>query len=196
MIASRQRVTVGASTLTKRASSGRRVFVKAPRAVQTAEAEVSAEAKAATIALADVKDTLGRGFILVDIRSPEEIAETGSKYSWEKIPIAAMDEEGNPVSNPYFLADIKEKFPNSMSRILLGCDDGTFRSELAHKLISNKLGYSQVKIIEGGIDAYIVHEGLTKDDLKKAPRAMAQAGNDLSTLVHGVDMRQGGQKLY
>ena len=155
------------------------------------------EAKAAMVKVEDVKDVLGRGFILIDIRSPEEIMETGSKYSWEKIPIAAMDEEGNPVSNPHFLVDIKEKFPNTMSRILLACDDGTFRSELGHKLITNKLGYSQVRIIEGGLDAYFQHEGLTKEDLKMAPRAQAQAVNDLSTLVNGVDMRQGNQQpLY
>ena len=155
----------------------------------------SAEADAAKIKVTDVKETLGRGFILVDIRSPEEVAETGSKFSWEKIPIAAMDDEGNPMSNPNFLALIKNKFPNSMSRILLACDDGTFRSELAHKLITQKLGYSQVKIIEGGIDAYIEFQPLTKEDKIKV-RMVAQAGNDLSMLVSGVDTRQAGQKLY
>ncbi|CAL6419040.1 unnamed protein product [Bathycoccus prasinos] len=134
----------------------------------------SAEADAAKIKVTDVKETLGRGFILVDIRSPEEVAETG---------------------NPNFLALIKNKFPNSMSRILLACDDGTFRSELAHKLITQKLGYSQVKIIEGGIDAYIEFQPLTKEDKIKV-RMVAQAGNDLSMLVSGVDTRQAGQKLY
>ena len=159
---------------------------------------VSAEVatvEAAKVKVTDVKETLGRGFILVDIRSPEEVMETGSKFSWEKIPIAAMDDDGNPVSNPAFLAMIKEKFPNSLSRILLACDDGTFRSELAHKLITGKLGYSQVKIIDGGIDAYIEHQPLTKEDKVKV-RMVAQAGNDLSVLVNGVDTRQAGQKYY
>merc|ERR1712100_743200 len=116
--------------------------------------------------------------------APEEVMETGSKFSWEKIPIAAMDDDGNPVSNPAFLALIKEKFLNSLSRILLACDDGTFRSELAHRLITGKLGYSQVKIIDGGIDAYIEHQPLTKEDKVKV-RMVAQAGNDLSVLVNG-----------
>ena len=159
---------------------------------------VSAEVatvEAAKVKVTDVKETLGRGFILVDIRSPEEVMETGSKFSWEKIPIAAMDDDGNPVSNPAFLALIKEKFPNSLSRILLACDDGTFRSELAHRLITGKLGYSQVKIIDGGIDAYIEHQPLTKEDKVKV-RMVAQAGNDLSVLVNGVDTRQAGQKYY
>ena len=157
-------------------------------------AEVAA-VEAAKVKVTDVKETLGRGFVLVDIRSPEEVMETGSKFSWEKIPIAAMDDDGNPVSNPAFLALIKEKFPNSLSRILLACDDGTFRSELAHRLITGKLGYSQVKIIDGGIDAYIEHQPLTKEDKVKV-RMVAQAGNDLSVLVNGVDTRQAGQKYY
>jgi rhodanese-related sulfurtransferase len=157
--------------------------------------DAEAAAQAAKIKVTDVKETLGRGFILVDIRSPEEVQETGSKFSWEKIPIARMDEDGNPISNPNFLAQIKNKFPNSMSRILLACDDGTFRSELAHKLITQKLGYSQVKIIDGGIDAYIEFQPLTKEDKIKV-RMVAQAGNDLSVLVSGVDTRQAGQKYY
>ena len=157
--------------------------------------DADAAAQAAKIKVTDVKETLGRGFILVDIRSPEEVQETGSKFSWEKIPIARMDEDGNPISNPNFLAQIKNKFPNSMSRILLACDDGTFRSELAHKLITQKLGYSQVKIIDGGIDAYIEFQPLTKEDKIKV-RMVAQAGNDLSVLVSGVDTRQAGQKYY
>jgi rhodanese-related sulfurtransferase len=157
--------------------------------------DAEAAAQAAKIKVTDVKETLGRGFILVDIRSPEEVQETGSKFSWEKIPIARMDEDGNPISNPNFLAQIKDKFPNSMSRILLACDDGTFRSELAHRLITQKLGYSQVKIIDGGIDAYIEFQPLTKEDKIKV-RMVAQAGNDLSVLVSGVDTRQAGQKYY
>ena len=60
---------------------------------------------------------------------------------------------------------------------------------------TQKLGYSQVKIIEGGIDAYIEFQPLTKEDKIKV-RMVAQAGNDLSMLVSGVDTRQAGQKLY
>jgi hypothetical protein len=176
----------------KTSAEKRQMKFTSRRCVVSAEV---ATVEAAKVKVTDVKETLGRGFILVDIRSPEEVMETGSKFSWEKIPIAAMDDDGNPVSNPAFLAMIKEKFPNSLSRILLACDDGTFRSELAHKLITGKLGYSQVKIIDGGIDAYIEHQPLTKEDKVKV-RMVAQAGNDLSVLVNGVDTRQAGQKYY
>ena len=39
-----------------------------------------------------------------------------------------MDEDGSIHMNPNFLAQIRQEFPNSMSRILIACDDGTFRS--------------------------------------------------------------------
>ena len=42
-----------------------------------------------------------------------------------------MDEDGAIHMNPNFLAQIRQEFPNSMSRILIACDDGTFRSEKA-----------------------------------------------------------------
>ena len=156
---------------------------------------VSAEVatvEAAKVKVTDVKETLGRGFILVDIRSPEEVMETGSKFSWEKIPIAAMDDDGNPVSNPAFLAMIKE-----VSKLVEPiCWRATTDVSIElHKLITGKLGYSQVKIIDGGIDAYIEHQPLTKEDKVKV-RMVAQAGNDLSVLVNGVDTRQAGQKYY
>jgi hypothetical protein len=41
-------------------------------------------------------------------------------------------------------------------------DDGEFRSEKAAKAIVTKLGYSQVKVIEGGIDALLEAFPLTK----------------------------------
>jgi hypothetical protein len=40
-----------------------------------------------------------------------------------------MDDDGAIHMNPNFLAQIKKEFPNTMSRMLIACDDGTFRSE-------------------------------------------------------------------
>ena len=40
-----------------------------------------------------------------------------------------MDEDGTIHMNPNFLGQIKQEFPNTMSRMLIACDDGTFRSE-------------------------------------------------------------------
>jgi rhodanese-related sulfurtransferase len=152
-----------------------------------------ADASKAMVPVDQVKDTLGRGFIIVDIRSPEEWQE-GSKRTWKKICLAVMDDDGNPELNPYFLSEIKHEFPNTLSRILLVCDDGTMRSEVAHKNIT-KLGYSQVKIIEGGAEAYFKAFPLTEAD-KRVWTLEKQAGDDLSVLVSGVDMRQRSEKYY
>ena len=52
-------------------------------------------------------------------RSPDEVAETGSKHNWKQIPLAAMGPDGSPVTNPNFMADVKAAFPNAMSRIVI-----------------------------------------------------------------------------
>ena len=46
-----------------------------------------------------------------------------------RLQLAAMDEDGTIHMNPNFLGQIKQEFPNTMSRMLIACDDGTFRSE-------------------------------------------------------------------
>jgi hypothetical protein len=45
------------------------------------------------------------------------------------VQLAAMDEDGSIHMNPNFLEQVKQEFPNTMSRMLIACDDGTFRSE-------------------------------------------------------------------
>lgn len=44
--------------------------------------------------------------------------QVGYKFTWQTIPLAALTDEG-PVRNPYFLATVKEAFPNTMSRMLV-----------------------------------------------------------------------------
>eukprot|EP00854_Cymbomonas_tetramitiformis_P018136 gene18136-21603_t len=75
------------------------------------------------------------------------------------------------------------------------CDDGTFRSEVAAKNITEKLGYTQVKVLEGGLDAYTEVFPYTDADKIKW-KMQDQPGHDLSELVYGVDTRQPGQKFY
>merc|ERR1711924_402048 len=72
--------------------------------VRAAEAEAEAEFEVPVVTPDGVKDLLDKGYTIVDIRSPQEVAETGSKRIWEKIPRAAMTEEG-PVMNRQWLAD-------------------------------------------------------------------------------------------
>ena len=106
-----------------------------------------------------------------------------------------MDDAGDIHMNPNFLAQVRQEFPNSMSRILIACDDGTFRSEKAAAAIVDKCGFSNVKIIDGGIDAYLAHSPLSDADKIKW-RMRPEIGEDLSFLVTGVDTRQEGQKYY
>lgn len=47
------------------------------------------------VAPKDVKDHLDRGFVLVDIRDPEECAETGYKFSWKNIVVRTRT--GGPI---------------------------------------------------------------------------------------------------
>ena len=106
-----------------------------------------------------------------------------------------MDEQGNIHMNPNFLAQIRQEFPNTMSRILIACDDGTTRSEKACTAIVEKCGYTQCKVIEGGIDAYLAAYPLTQADKVKW-RTRPEIGQDLSVLVSGVDTRQAGEIYY
>ncbi|CAL54256.1 Rhodanese-like domain [Ostreococcus tauri] len=165
-------------TAAKRSNKVSRVV----RADATAEADIAT----AMVPVDQVKDFLGRGFVIVDIRSPEEWAE-GSKNTWKKICLAIFDEETGEVEmNPSFMAQIKAEFPNTLSRILLVCDDGTERSEIAWRGIS-KRGYTQCKIIEGGSEAFFKAFPLTAAD-KRVWKLQDQPGADLSTLVSGVSM--------
>ena len=47
-----------------------------------------------------------------------------------------------------------------MSRVIIACDDGESRSEMAAKMVTD-LGYSAIAIVEGGIDAYLAVSPLT-----------------------------------
>lgn len=69
------------------------------------------------------------------------------------------------------------------------------RSFQACTAIVEKLGYTQCKVIEGGIDAYLAAFPLTQADKVKW-RAQDTDGQDLSVLVTGVDTRQAGEIYY
>ena len=156
------------------------------RHIARASADVDEALAKAQCPTADVKDPIGRGFVLVDIRSPEEWQE-GSKSTWKKICLAVFDEETGEVEmNPYFMGQIRDEFPNTLSRILLVCDDGTERSEIAWRGIT-KAGYTQCKIIQGGSEAYFKEFPLTAAD-KRVWKLADQPGEDLSQLVSGVSM--------
>merc|ERR1719389_1263866 len=68
-----------------------------------------------------------------------------------------------PVMNRQWLLQMKGKFPNKMSRILLACDDGTERMEIAADFL-NEEGYTAVQAIDGGIDQYLEEFPLEEKD--------------------------------
>ena len=157
--------------------------------VRAAEADAEAEFEVPVVTPDGVKDLLDRGYTIVDIRSPQEVAETGSKRIWEKIPLAAMTEEG-PVMNRQWLLQMKGKFPNKMSRILLACDDGTERTEIAADFLNDE-GYTAVQAIDGGIDQYLEEFPLEeKDKIVWKMSDADRSGPDTSALLHGVSTEQ------
>ena len=94
-----------------------------PRGVLAAAA--SAEPEVAYCQPEEVKGLLNKGYAFLDIRSFEEMEETNTKYGSKRVPLAAMNEAGDIVFNQFWLQTVKETFPNTMSRIILVCDDGT-----------------------------------------------------------------------
>lgn len=63
-----------------------------------------------------------------------------------------------------------------MSRVIIACDDGGRRSELAAGMVTD-LGYTAIAIIEGGIDAYLKSFPLTEKDKKaRVARVEQQVG--------------------
>lgn len=68
------------------------------------------------------------------------------------------------------------KFKNKMSRVIIACDDGGRRSELAADMVTG-LGYNAIVTIEGGIDAYLKVSPLTERDKKaRVMRVEQQVG--------------------
>jgi hypothetical protein len=69
-----------------------------------------------------------------------------------------------------------KKFVNKLSRVIIGCDDGGRRSEIAAEMVTG-LGYTAIATIEGGIDAYLVVSPLQERDKKaRVARVEQQVG--------------------
>ena len=135
-----------------------------PRGVLAAAA--SAEPEVAYCQPEEVNGLLNKGYAFLDVRSFEEMEETNTKYGSKRVPLAAMNEDGDIVFNQFWLQTVKETFPNTMSRIILVCDDGTDRSEIAfNKLTGEPNNYTAVKVLEGGFDAYVEAGLMTEKDL-------------------------------
>lgn len=104
-----------------------------------------------------------KGYIVLDVRTPQENAE-GSKKWFTNLPIAFETEQG-PAFNKKFRAQIQKEFANRMSRIIVACDDGSDRTALTCEVLA-ELGYTNVMTLEGGVNAYLAHDPLTAADKK------------------------------
>merc|ERR1712118_629901 len=119
-----------------------------------------------------VKDLLDRGYTIVDIRSPQEVAETGSKRIWEKIPLAAMTEEG-PVMNRQWLLRRRHRA------------HGDRRGLPERRGLHRRAGHRR------GIDQYL--EEFPLDEKDKIVWKMSDAdrsGPDPAALLHGGSTEQ------
>ena len=65
------------------------------------------------------------------------------------------------------------KFKNKMSRVIIACDDGGRRSEVAAEMVT-ELGYTAIATIEGGVDAYLAAFPLTERDKKARVKRVEQ----------------------
>ena len=73
---------------------------------------------------------------------------------------ARGDEDGTIHMNPNFLAQIRQEFPNSMSRILIACDDARFARERGRPSWTSA---DTREGTDGGIDAYLAAFPLGRD---------------------------------
>lgn len=81
------------------------------------------------------------------------------------LPLAETDDSGNPVMNPNFKTTFDNKFKNRLSRVIIACQDGGRRSEIAAEIACG-MGYSAICIIEGGVEAYLAVSPLQERDTR------------------------------
>ena len=79
-------------------------------------------------------------------------------------------------SRPHPPARADAKFKNKLSRVIIACDDGGRRSEVAAEMVT-ELGYTAIATIEGGVDAYLAAFPLTeRDKTARVKRVEQQVG--------------------
>ena len=69
-----------------------------------------------------------------------------------------------------------KKFKNKMSRVIIACQDGGRRSEIAAEMVTG-LGYTAIALVEGGVEAYLKVSPLKESDKKaRVARVEQQVG--------------------
>lgn len=128
---------------------------QAPRAITARRSAQVTRCMASfqSIEVSSVNSMVDQGFIFVDIRADWEAEKYGKMDSWVNVPLAFLTDNG-PLKNPDFTRMMQEKFPDRNTPLLIACDDGEIRSEIAAKDLQN-MGYTQVYIVRGGTDDYL-----------------------------------------
>ena len=68
------------------------------------------------------------------------------------------------------------KFKNKMSRVIIACQDGGRRSEIAAEMVTG-LGYTSIAVVEGGVEEYLKVSPLKEADKKaRVARVEQQVG--------------------
>ena len=76
---------MSASFVTFKTAVAPRMRGRAAKLTRATRGSVATRASVVKISVNEVKDHLDRGFVLVDIRDPDEARETGYKSSWKNI---------------------------------------------------------------------------------------------------------------
>jgi hypothetical protein len=152
----------------------------APARVSRASRAVSVRAEADTklaVAYCEPKDVRklvdDRGYIVLDIRMIEENAEA-AKWWWKNLPLFVTLRSGDVVRNNKFQAMFEAAFPNKMSRAIILCDETGERSELVWEEIIAPGGFTAMKVLKGGAEAYFTYEPLDQKDLKPKWKLVGQ----------------------
>ena len=66
-----------------------------------------------------------------------------------------------------------KKFVNKMSRVIIACQDGGRRSEIAAEMVTG-MGYTAIATIEGGVEAYLKVSPLKEADLRPRVKRVQQ----------------------
>ena len=78
---------MSASSVTFKTAVAPRMRCRAAKLTRATRGSVATRASVVKISVNEVKDHLDRGFVLVDIRDPDEARETGYKSSWKNIVV-------------------------------------------------------------------------------------------------------------
>ena len=93
--------------------------------------------------------------------------------------------------NPRFVEAFTTKFVNKMSRVILCCQDGGARTEIAAGLLT-EAGFTSIAVVEGGMDAYLAVSPLTdKARVRPEPGLLQRPSQQCALLTRACAGQEG-----